>query len=456
MKLALVLSLLQFGVVKSAKVTPKVHPFSFLGTAKPGNNARTTCFLVEGDTPVTFTWLRNGVDASTLKNVHVQTQTDFSVLSINPVDASSSGNFTCIAKNRAGFDSFTTYLDVEASPEWKHEPQDTGGALGTELTLLCSAAGSPLPKIQWYKLKTNSERQLSKKIVRHQSAAHPNGTLVLSNLDINDMGQYMCEADNGVEPSLKKTITVRVNEVPEIRPFAFPPNLRVGEKALLTCHVTSGSQPITFSWLKDGNTMAANQGIRLRSESEYSVMLMESVHPTHVGNYTCIAKNKHGFDSFTAVLEVESAPTWKGLARDKSVDWNKTLQLDCPAVGYPQPKVSFKKKAGKSEQEWVDITGPGHYTIHRNGSLVIHQVELADAGSYLCEAHNGVLPNARHVVRITVNGERISQHCRLFRYPEILTRQNKTRFIPETSATDPCSWYRSSDSKPTFYCITIF
>lgn len=40
---------------------------------------------------------------------------------------------------------------------------------------------------------------------------HPNGTLVFVHLDIQDTGQYTCEADNGVNPSIKKTVTVRVN-----------------------------------------------------------------------------------------------------------------------------------------------------------------------------------------------------------------------------------------------------
>ncbi|CAN7983557.1 unnamed protein product, partial [Ixodes pacificus] len=371
-------------------VPPKIIAFHFRKTIKPGENARTTCLVEAGDAPMTFSWLRNGVAASLTKNVQIQSQGDFSILNVNPVDATSAGNFTCIVKNRAGFDSFTAYLDVEAPPEWKKEPSDKTGVLGSSVDIDCSATGSPAPKITWQRVK-----------VRHQSAAHPNGTLVLSNLDVNDMGQYMCEANNGVEPSLKKTITVRVNgtEIPEIRPFAFPPNLRVGEKALLTCHVTSGSQPITFSWLKDGNTMAANQGIRLRSESEYSVMLMESVQPTHVGNYTCIAKNKHGFDSFTAVLEVECklrnrfSPFYLLIL----IFSFTTLQLDCPAVGYPQPKVSFKKKA--------DIKFSNLVRPHENGTLVLEEVSTADEGQYTCEADNGMAPSATLTLSVTVNGE---------------------------------------------------
>lgn len=98
-------------------------------------------------------------------------------------------------------------------------------------------------------------------------------------------------------------------DTPEIRPFAFPQNIRVGEKALLTCHITSGSQPVTFTWLKDGHSLDADGGIRLRTEPEYSLVLLEPVQTSHVGNFTCIAKNRHGFDSYTAVLEVECEHT---------------------------------------------------------------------------------------------------------------------------------------------------
>ncbi|CAN7943920.1 unnamed protein product, partial [Ixodes pacificus] len=212
--------------------------------------------------------------------------------------------------------------------------------------------------------------------------------------------------------------------IPEIRPFAFPPNLRVGEKALITCHVTSGSQPITFSWLKDGHSMEANQGIRLKSEPEFSFILMEPVQPSHVGNYTCIAKNKHGFDSFTAVLEVESAPTWKALTSDKTVVWNKTLHLECPAVGYPQPQLSFKKKAvpklqlfnfpptvkpGSRVSAMCSTTSGGSQvalswlkdgkdianlknvlvdTKQGTSVIIVEPVEISNAGNYTCIAKN--------------------------------------------------------------------
>ncbi|CAN7943923.1 unnamed protein product, partial [Ixodes pacificus] len=185
-------------------VAPKVQPFQFRKTTKPGETVKTTCFAEAGDPPLTFSWLRNGLDVSSLKNVQIKSHAEVSVLTISPVDASSAGNFTCIVKNRAGFDSFTSLLEVEAPPEWKREPADKTGVLGSNVDIDCWGTGSPAPKITWHHVKGKSVHQ-------HHSTVHSNGTLVLSYLDIDDMGQYVCEADNGVKPSLEKTITVRVN-----------------------------------------------------------------------------------------------------------------------------------------------------------------------------------------------------------------------------------------------------
>ncbi|CAN8018334.1 unnamed protein product, partial [Ixodes persulcatus] len=223
---------------------PKIQPFSFPHRLKVQSKTSVMCIATDGTPPFAFSWLKDGVEVTTLKNIRREKkENDYSVLIIEPVEATNAGNYTCIVKNKAGFDSHTTYLEVEgiylktlrfvfvpiiqlpqpskfiglfvfffpAPPEWKKEPSDKTGVLGSSVDMDCSATGSPAPKIIWQRVKANSERQLSEKIVRHQSASHPNGTLVLSNLDINDMGEYMCEADNGVEPFLKKTITVRVN-----------------------------------------------------------------------------------------------------------------------------------------------------------------------------------------------------------------------------------------------------
>lgn len=46
-------------------------------------------------------------------------------------------------------------------------------------------------------------------------------------------------------------VQVNVVSPPVLSPIVFPPGLRAGDRAQLTCTVTSGDMPVYFSWLKD-------------------------------------------------------------------------------------------------------------------------------------------------------------------------------------------------------------
>ncbi|KAM7308569.1 hypothetical protein ISCGN_012203 [Ixodes scapularis] len=356
--------------VSSEKVSPKIIAFHFRKTIKPGENARTTCLVEAGDAPMTFSWLRNGVAASLTRNVQIQSHADYSILNVNPVDATSAGNFTCIVKNKAGFDSFTAYLDVEAPPEWKREPADKTGVLGSNVDIDCWGTGSPAPKITWHHVKEDGAERPIDEIFQSRAVTYLNGTLRLHELQVGDSGSYTCTADNGVPPVLKKTVSLKIHAAKSERQL-------IG-KSVQQHHSTvhpNGTLVLSYLGIDD------------------------------MGQYVCEADNgvKPSLQKIITI-RVNAAPTWKTLASDKAVVWNETLHLDCPAVGYPKPQLSFKKKsANGGGQEWVQITETDRHTIHQNGTIIIRRTVLADAGSYLCEAHNGVTPNARHIVRIVVN-----------------------------------------------------
>ncbi|KAM7308571.1 hypothetical protein ISCGN_012205 [Ixodes scapularis] len=343
------------------KLAPKVQPFQFRKTTKPGETVKTTCFAEAGDPPLTFSWLRNGLDVSSLKNVQIKSHAEVSLLTISPVDASSTGNFTCIIKNRAGFDSFTSLLEVEAPPEWKREPADKTGVLGSDVDIDCYGTGSPAPKITWHHVKEDGVERPIDEILQSRAVTYLNGTLRLHKLEVGDSGSYTCTADNGVPPVLKKTVSLKIHgkSVQQHHSIVHP----------------NGTLVLSYLGIDD------------------------------MGQYVCEADNgvKPSLEKIITI-RVNAAPTWKTLASDKAVVWNETLHLDCPAVGYPKPQLSFKKKsANGGGQEWVQITETDRHTIHQNGTIIIRRTVLADAGSYLCEAHNGVTPNARHIVRIVVN-----------------------------------------------------
>ena len=119
-------------------VPPVLAPFSFGSTISTsstsnsiltvGTRTRVLCGLVRGDTPVSFSWLKNGrpltgarrrpADHTSVTShdppVTITIVDDFSsLLTIARLERGHAGNYTCLASNEAGSDQFTTILDVQ-------------------------------------------------------------------------------------------------------------------------------------------------------------------------------------------------------------------------------------------------------------------------------------------------------------------------------------------------------
>ena len=71
-----------------------------------------TCSLKFGSRPIEFKWKKNGDDLKKNKDFEISHISISSILAINQIGPSSSGNYTCEAKNSFGSDSYTTLLNV--------------------------------------------------------------------------------------------------------------------------------------------------------------------------------------------------------------------------------------------------------------------------------------------------------------------------------------------------------
>ncbi|XP_053206048.1 cell adhesion molecule DSCAML1-like isoform X1 [Panonychus citri] len=94
---------------------------------------------------------------------------------------------------------------------------------------------------------------------------------------------------------------------PRIQPFTFPNEVNLNQPILvINCIVSSGDVPITFEWLKDGQSIQAennnNVDIDVRNHEMYSILEMKNLKSKHIGNYTCVASNRFGTESFTSSL----------------------------------------------------------------------------------------------------------------------------------------------------------
>ncbi|CAN7943925.1 unnamed protein product, partial [Ixodes pacificus] len=129
---------------------PKLNPFSFFKRWQTGEKTSVTCMVTSGTPPLKFVWMKDGKELSEQSsNLRVKHEPGYSMLFIEPVELLSGGNYTCVVKNRAGLDSYTTFLDVEAPPKWVKTMGDGKIAYGSEAKLQCQASGSPVPTVRW-------------------------------------------------------------------------------------------------------------------------------------------------------------------------------------------------------------------------------------------------------------------------------------------------------------------
>ncbi|KAL3218121.1 hypothetical protein MRX96_050867 [Rhipicephalus microplus] len=373
---------------------PRVNPFSFLKRWRTGEKTSVTCMVASGTAPMKFIWMKDGKELVETSNVRFKNEQGYSVLLFEPVEVNSGGNYTCVVKNRAGLDSYTTFLDVEAPPKWLETVGDQKMAFESEADLYCRAAGSPPPTIRWerYSESTQSWRKLP------AEGEH----LEIPRVTLNETGRYRCTSANGVPPEIRHELLLSIFGAPKVLPFSFPNRPKVLGRTSVMCSAADGTQPFTFSWLKDGSSVTDLKNVREKKESDYSVLIIEPVEAVHAGNYTCIVKNKAGFDSHTAYLEVEAPPMWKSVPGNTDVVKGKELVLFCNAHGSPSPKVSWMFKQGKTK-EWSSLRNSDEGTsVSPNGTLVLKSAQESQSGEFKCSADNGIGRLISHIFTVKV------------------------------------------------------
>ncbi|KAG8230029.1 hypothetical protein J437_LFUL009995 [Ladona fulva] len=154
-------------------VPPIIEPFSFQEGLSEGMRSRTVCGVSQGDPPLTITWLKDGLplfggvvgsgsspspssslplSSTLLPGVSAWPLDPYSsLLNISSLSSSHSGEYTCVASNRAAEVRFKARLQVKVPPRWLVEPEDTSVARNKNVVLQCQADGVPKPTIVWKK-----------------------------------------------------------------------------------------------------------------------------------------------------------------------------------------------------------------------------------------------------------------------------------------------------------------
>ncbi|XP_039500318.1 Down syndrome cell adhesion molecule-like protein Dscam2 isoform X8 [Drosophila santomea] len=352
-------------------VLPRIIPFAFEeGPAQVGQYLTLHCSVPGGDLPMSINWTLDGQSISEdLGITTARVGRRGSVLTIEAVEASHAGNFTCHARNLAGHQQFTTPLNVYVPPRWILEPTDKAFAQGSDAKVECKADGFPKPQVTWKKAVGDTPGEY-KDLKKSDNIRVEEGTLHVDNIQKTNEGYYLCEAINGIGSGLSAVIMISVQAPPEFTEKLRNQTARRGEPAVLQCEA-KGEKPIGILWNMNNMRLDPKNDNRYTIREEIlstGVMSSLSIKRTERSDsalFTCVATNAFGSDDASINMIVQEVPEMPYALKvlDKSgrsvqLSWAQPYDGNSPLDRYI---IEFKRsRASWSEIDRVIV--PGHTT----------------------------------------------------------------------------------------------
>lgn len=159
---------------------------------RTGTTARLECAATGHPSPQ-IAWQKDGgtdFPAARERRMHVMPDDD--VFFITDVKLDDMGVYSCTAQNLAGSISANATLTVLETPSLAVPLEDRVVSAGETVALQCKAAGSPPPRITWFK----GDRLLS--LTERHHFTPGNQLLVVQNVGAEDAGRYTCEMSNAL------------------------------------------------------------------------------------------------------------------------------------------------------------------------------------------------------------------------------------------------------------------
>ncbi|XP_023220980.1 titin-like [Centruroides sculpturatus] len=377
-------------LLMKAMIPPKIKPFHFTTNIRIGQREQAVCTVIEGDSPFTFTWLKDQIDIKTLPDINVDSIKDFSsFLTIPSIQPSNIGNYTCIVQNSAGSDSYTASLVVKGIVPPKIKPfyftKDIKEGEREQAICAVKSGDSPL-SFTW--MKDNSDISNFPDI-KVEILNKFYSVLIIPSVHSTNIGNYTCIVTNSVGSDsftatlMMKDFFIAIN-VPRIKPFHFTKDIQEGEREQIYCAVKSGDAPFTFQWLKDGIDIRRIAEIKVETKDFNSLLMIPIVKTDSIGNYTCTVTNSFGTDSYTAQLLMKGIqpPKISPFHFSNNVVEGQRQQIFCTVIEGDPPLAFTWKKDNMDIQKFtgISIDSANIYSSY----LMIHSVQMENMGNYTC------------------------------------------------------------------------
>ena len=139
--------------VASLGSAPLIVPFAFIDDIRMGQRVSIVCSLKEGTPPISFSWLKDGLQVSQKNELSVLNNGEYQeTLQISKVRPEHVGNYTCAAKNTFGSDQISVSVLPRYPPQWvTSDSNPVLGVTGQAVVIDCASKGEPTPLIRLHR-----------------------------------------------------------------------------------------------------------------------------------------------------------------------------------------------------------------------------------------------------------------------------------------------------------------
>ncbi|XP_067230020.1 neural cell adhesion molecule L1-like protein isoform X2 [Chanodichthys erythropterus] len=245
---------------------------------------------------------------------------------------------------------------------------------GKDLQLECIAEGFPTPTVEWD--KTGFKKLPEKAVVESHGKM-----LTIEMVNEEDEGKYTCKAKNP-HGEIVHSFHVTVEEPPE---FEIEPQSQlgtIGSDVVIKCVVKGNPQP-SVTWRVNGQPLnevpASNR--KILKDGTISI---HNANPENSAVYQCEATNRHGTILANAnimIMNIQPLILTENNLQYMAVE-GKGVVMHCKVFSSPIASITWSKDDSANAVEGE------RFSVHKNGSLEIHNVMKEDMGEYSCFAQN--------------------------------------------------------------------
>uniref|UniRef100_A0A8C9XAM6 Matrix remodeling associated 5 n=1 Tax=Sander lucioperca TaxID=283035 RepID=A0A8C9XAM6_SANLU len=319
---------------------------------------------------------------------------DNGTLYFNHVGTPEEGDYTCYAENQLGKDEMKVRVKVKvatSSPKIQDKDQKSIRVFyGETVTLRCNAKGEPTPVVTWI---SPTNRVIAPAMDKYQVL--DDGTLVVQKVQRFDDGNYTCMSRNNAGQDHKVIRLEVLVTSPMINGLkgtlnAIKVTAVADQRTLVDC-IAEGMPIPRIMWVLPGNVILPapyySNRMTVHPNGTLEIRLAKR---TDSGQLACIARNEGGEVKLIVNLDIKEVverAQIRGTNTDNlSLTVGNAVTLNCSFEGSTLPHVTWILPNGTPLHSGAQFSKFFHRP--NDGSLIISNPSIAEAGMYRCLGRN--------------------------------------------------------------------